>query len=81
MQDLDYIKRNYLDALEAMNTSAPIEIRKELGPEEEFICESESLRQVIHEILNAANTDSPILLQGESGSGKDVLANYIHILS
>lgn len=36
----------------------------------------------IHRLVNqVANTDAPVLLEGESGSGKNVYARYIHSLS
>jgi DNA-binding NtrC family response regulator len=40
--------------------------------------ESPVMAAVIAEAENAARTDSTILLQGESGTGKDVLARFIH---
>jgi len=40
--------------------------------------ESPVMAALIAEAENAARTDSTILLQGESGTGKDVLARFIH---
>ncbi|MDQ7782124.1 MAG: sigma 54-interacting transcriptional regulator [Desulfomonilaceae bacterium] len=39
---------------------------------------SESMKATLSEALRAAETDSIILLTGESGSGKDYMAKYIH---
>ena len=39
---------------------------------------SEAMRAALHEARVAASTDSMVLLQGESGSGKDYLARWIH---
>ena len=39
---------------------------------------SETMKVTLAEALRAAETDSMILLTGESGSGKDYLAQYIH---
>lgn len=39
---------------------------------------SEAMRAVLASARMAAGTDTTILLNGESGSGKDYLANYIH---
>ncbi len=39
---------------------------------------SKAMRAALHEARLAAATDSIILLQGESGSGKDYLARWIH---
>lgn len=41
-------------------------------------CKSDSMRVTMENALNAAAMDSIVLLLGESGSGKDYLARYIH---
>ncbi len=43
--------------------------------------ESEAIRQVVTKVMQVANTDITVLLQGESGVGKDVTARAIHSLS
>jgi transcriptional regulator with GAF, ATPase, and Fis domain len=37
------------------------------------------LREVMHQVRQVAPTDSPVLLTGETGVGKDVIANAIHL--
>jgi transcriptional regulator with GAF, ATPase, and Fis domain len=37
------------------------------------------LREVMHKVRQVAPTESPVLLTGETGSGKDVVANAIHL--
>jgi transcriptional regulator with GAF, ATPase, and Fis domain len=37
------------------------------------------LREVMHRVRHVAPTESPVLLTGETGSGKDVIANAIHL--
>ncbi len=37
------------------------------------------LREVMHQVRQVAPTDSPVLLTGETGAGKDVIANAIHL--
>jgi transcriptional regulator with GAF, ATPase, and Fis domain len=39
------------------------------------------LREVMHKVRQVAPTESPVLLSGETGSGKDVIANAIHLAS
>ena len=39
------------------------------------------LRQVMHKARQVAALDSPVLLMGETGTGKDVIANTIHFSS
>jgi DNA-binding NtrC family response regulator len=43
--------------------------------------ESAAIRQVIDKIVQVAQTDITVLMQGESGVGKDVTARAIHALS
>jgi len=42
---------------------------------------SGGLREVMHLVRQVAPLDSPVLIQGETGTGKEVLANSIHRLS
>ncbi len=42
------------------------------------IAESPALRHVFHEAIRAAASDVTVLIHGESGSGKEVLARYLH---
>ncbi len=39
------------------------------------------LREVMQQVRQVAPTDSPVLLTGETGAGKDVIANAIHLSS
>jgi transcriptional regulator with GAF, ATPase, and Fis domain len=43
--------------------------------------ESEAIKQVIDKVMQVAPTDITVLLQGESGVGKDVTARAIHAMS
>ena len=43
--------------------------------------ESEAMKSLRHEVEKVAPTDATILITGENGTGKDVLANEIHRLS
>ncbi len=55
--------------------------RKRTVPAQRPIAEaypSQAMRATLHEARLAAATDSIVLLQGESGSGKDYLARWIH---
>jgi transcriptional regulator with GAF, ATPase, and Fis domain len=44
----------------------------------ELIGQSAAMRRLFDELARIAPTDSTVLLQGETGSGKDVAANEIH---
>jgi formate hydrogenlyase transcriptional activator len=56
------------------------EIRSELKFEE-IIGKSEVLRQVLEQIETVAPTDSTVLIYGETGSGKELIARAVHNLS
>ena len=47
----------------------------------EILGESVAIRQIIEQAKAVARLNSTILITGESGTGKDVLARYIHHLS
>ena len=48
---------------------------------EDIVGESKGLRQVLKEIETVAPTDATVLIQGETGTGKELLARAIHRLS
>ncbi|MCR4416510.1 MAG: sigma-54 dependent transcriptional regulator [Ignavibacteria bacterium] len=47
----------------------------------EIIGESKLFKELLALASRAAQSDSPILIQGETGTGKEVLAKYIHSIS
>jgi formate hydrogenlyase transcriptional activator len=48
---------------------------------EDIVGESSGLRSVLREIATVAPTDATVLIQGETGTGKELLARAIHRLS
>ena len=48
---------------------------------QEMVASSEKMRKVLERAGTAAVSDAPILILGETGSGKEVLARYIHYRS
>ncbi len=46
-----------------------------------IVAESPSMRRLLDMVLRVSQVDSTVLLQGESGVGKDVLARLVHQLS
>lgn len=56
------------------------ELRSE-GNFDEIVGRSESLRRVLDQIATVAPTDSTVLIYGETGSGKELIARAVHNLS
>ena len=42
------------------------------------VAESASMRELVALVLRLADTRSPVLLEGESGTGKDLIAHWLH---
>ncbi len=47
----------------------------------EFVGRDEKIQRIFETLALAARTDAPILIQGETGTGKDLLARAAHALS
>jgi PAS domain S-box-containing protein len=59
-------------------------LREEVGllsAHEEIIGESDAIRQVLGQAEQVAPTDSTVLITGETGTGKELIARAIHSLS
>ena len=54
---------------------------KVLSPHEEIIGQCAAMRQVLSQVEQVAATDSTVLISGETGSGKELIARAIHRLS
>ena len=48
---------------------------------EEIIYESDALKRILQEVQTVAPTDSTVLIQGETGTGKELIARAIHNVS
>ncbi len=55
--------------------------KKELGEEDAFVGKSGVWLDLLEKAARYAVTDSLVFLEGETGSGKEVLAKYIHLQS
>jgi formate hydrogenlyase transcriptional activator len=68
------------DRLLVENAYLREEIRSEVGFSE-IVGESPALQRLLQEIRQVATTDSTVLLLGETGTGKELVARAIHQLS
>jgi formate hydrogenlyase transcriptional activator len=64
----------------AGKTNLEDEIRTELNFEE-IVGKSAALRRVLQQVATVAPTDSTVLIYGETGTGKELVARAIHNLS
>jgi|DewCreStandDraft_4_1066084.scaffolds.fasta_scaffold09662_5 Nif-specific regulatory protein len=61
-----------------------IELRKELKEQYNFkniIGKNEKFRKVLEQVKMISNTTAPVLITGETGTGKELIAKIIHFLS
>jgi two-component system nitrogen regulation response regulator NtrX len=54
------------------------ELREKLGGKYEFIGGSAAIQNLREQLRRVAPTNSSVLITGENGSGKEVVANFIH---
>src|SRR6202163_2628459 len=53
----------------------------EMPPESVVFGQSEVMRSVRERLVKVASANVPVLIQGESGTGKDIIARMVHTLS
>lgn len=63
--------------LEVENRYLNSEVRKQLG-DDEIIEQSDAMRGVLAQAAQVASTSSSVLILGETGVGKEVIARWIH---
>ncbi|MBW1786666.1 MAG: sigma 54-interacting transcriptional regulator [Deltaproteobacteria bacterium] len=78
-QTYDEIKQ-LKERLEAESAYLQEEIRVEHNFEN-IIGRSEALKYVLYQVEQVASTDTPVLILGETGTGKELIARAIHRLS
>jgi len=76
LQEIEELKKQ----LEQENISLREEV-KLLSPHPEIVAKSAAMKQVLAMVEQVAPTDSTVLLTGETGTGKEMIAREIHNLS
>ncbi|MDB5219130.1 MAG: Formate hydrogenlyase transcriptional activator, partial [Myxococcaceae bacterium] len=62
-------------------TATPVEFDGSIVHDSDVIGASTGLREVVARVERVAATDAPVLLEGETGSGKELIARMIHARS
>jgi transcriptional regulator with GAF, ATPase, and Fis domain len=70
-----------LERLHAVDQADKQALMSKLGSEGPIIGAEGGLRQVMTQVEQVARTDAPVLVMGETGSGKEVIARAIHFRS
>ena len=82
-----YDDEELLNAIEqstAAYEETVLDVRGEISGEynfEEIVGKSNALRKVLEQVAIVAGTDSTVLLHGETGTGKELVARAVHSLS
>jgi two-component system nitrogen regulation response regulator NtrX len=75
----DYVLDAVREGLERASDRREIrQLRSELGARHQMIGESASLKQIMDQVRRAAPTSATVLILGESGVGKELIARAIH---
>jgi DNA-binding NtrC family response regulator len=74
--DLDELEAAIVDAIGTQERAPRGNSAHELPPG--FVCESLAMRRVVETAAVIAPSDAPVLILGESGAGKEVVAQMIH---
>ncbi len=69
--------RELKERLEAENTVLQLEVRRS-GGFEEIVGRSPVLARLLEQVRRVALTDTPVLVLGETGTGKDLVARAVH---
>ncbi len=80
--DSDRLLVTLRNALKAKGlTQSVARLRSEVGARHEIVGESEQIRKVLERVERVAPTDARVLITGENGTGKELVARAIHRLS
>jgi transcriptional regulator with PAS, ATPase and Fis domain len=62
----------------ALRRSQSITVARQAAPEDKIVASSPSMLALLQEARTVAGTEGPALILGDTGSGKEVLARFVH---
>jgi transcriptional regulator with GAF, ATPase, and Fis domain len=84
MEDQLRVQLDEINSLKQRLEKENIHLRKEIEfktVHEEIVGRSPAMRRVLAQVEQVAQTDATVLIEGETGSGKELLARAVHQLS
>ncbi|MBW1787861.1 MAG: sigma-54-dependent Fis family transcriptional regulator [Deltaproteobacteria bacterium] len=71
---------NYFARKETVRT-APARFPAQIKEEAIMVCEDPAVRSAMHMVKGAVKLNVPVLIRGETGTGKELMARYAHSIS
>jgi two-component system NtrC family response regulator len=82
MEELHHNIKNALEKVTLVKENLHLQEKlKETFSFKNYVFNSEGMQKILHMVVRVAASNSNVLITGESGSGKDVIANIIHYCS
>jgi len=78
LKALEAMIEHLLEGRRARITQIASRAKKKPGAIDPFVGNSPAIRQLFEEVRKFQMSDSPVLIQGETGTGKGVLARWLH---
>jgi len=79
LDDLELVVKNVLDTCAHSSTDEETALRP--GGEREILTRDAKIQSILELLKNVSKSRSSVLIQGDSGTGKELLARYVHRMS